>query len=120
MGGETGVRALVDAFYDAMERHEPELAALHQRDALGRIDEASRSNFASFLCYWLGGPGTYLETRGHPRLRMRHAHVPVSSAMKDAWLRSMRAALDACKVDGPVRGFLDHRFAEVADFLRNS
>jgi hemoglobin len=50
---------------------------------------------------------------------MRHARVPVNEGMRDAWLRCMRAAMDARKVDGEVRSYLDARFAEVADFLRN-
>jgi hemoglobin len=50
---------------------------------------------------------------------MRHAHVPVDEAMRDAWLRCMRHALDAEGVTGEIRGFLDGRFTEVADFLRN-
>ena len=51
---------------------------------------------------------------------MRHGRVPVNDAMRDAWLRSMAAALDAEGVEGPVRAFLDERFAHVADFLRNT
>ena len=51
---------------------------------------------------------------------MRHARVPVNEAMRDAWLRSMRTAMDARKVSGDLRSYLDARFAEVADFLRNT
>jgi hemoglobin len=50
---------------------------------------------------------------------MRHARVPVDTAMRDAWLRCMTAAMDAEQVAGRIRTFLDGRFAEVADFLRN-
>jgi hemoglobin len=50
---------------------------------------------------------------------MRHAKVPVDVAMRDAWLRCMTRALDDLAVSGDVRTFLDARFAEVADFLRN-
>ncbi|MCA3011902.1 MAG: cyanoglobin [Myxococcaceae bacterium] len=120
LGGVEGVTALVEAFYDAMEAHEPELTALHRCDAPGRVSRQSRDHFASFLVYWLGGPAAYLETRGHPRLRMRHGHVAVNEAMRDAWLRSMQRALDGRGVDGGVRRYLDQRFAEVADFLRNT
>ncbi|MBL8924431.1 MAG: cyanoglobin [Myxococcaceae bacterium] len=119
LGGVDGVKALVEAFYDAMEAHEAELTALHRCDAPGKVSRASRDHFASFLVYWLGGPQTYLETRGHPRLRMRHGQVTVNVAMRDAWLRSMQRALDAKGVTGGVRKYLDGRFAEVADFLRN-
>jgi hemoglobin len=119
IGGVAGVTALVESFYDAMERHEPELTALHRCDEPGKISRASRDHFGSFLVYWLGGPQTYLETRGHPRLRMRHGTVAVTAAMRDAWLRSMKRAMDEKHITGGVRVYLDHRFADVAEFLRN-
>lgn len=119
LGGEAGVRALAEAFYDAMDATEPELAALHQVDDAGRVSRGSRDRFALFLIEWLGGARQYSATHGHPRLRMRHGTTPVNTAMRDAWLRSMQHALDACDVRGEVRTFLDRRFAEVADFLRN-
>jgi hemoglobin len=71
------------------------------------------------LVGWLGGPQTYMEQHGHPRLRMRHARVPVTSAMRDAWLRCMRLALDEREMPDDLRTFLRERFAEVADFLKN-
>jgi hemoglobin len=119
LGGSDAVRALVEAFYDAMDATEPALAQLHELDAQGRVSRRMRDRFGLFLIGWLGGPQDYTATHGHPRLRMRHARVPVNTAMRDAWLRSMRAAMDARKVEGDVRSYLDARFAEVADFLRN-
>jgi len=118
LGGEAAVRALVERFYDAMDSHEPALAALHVRED-GKISRGSRDRFASFLVGWLGGPDDYVRAHGHPRLRMRHGHVPVDTAMRDAWLRCMTRALDHADVPAPVRGWLEQRFAEVADFLRN-
>jgi hemoglobin len=120
LGGSDAVRALTEAFYDAMDAQHPSLAKLHELDAQGKVSRAMRDRFGLFLIGWLGGPQDYMATHGHPRLRMRHARVPVSSAMRDAWLACMRAAMDARKVDGEVRSFLDARFAEVADFLRNT
>jgi hemoglobin len=119
LGGAPAVRALVERFYDAMGEHEPELARLHPCDANGRVDQGSRDRFAMFLVGWLGGPQDYIATHGHPRLRMRHGKVPVGASMRDAWLRSMQRALDGEGITGEVRLFLDNRFAEVADFLRN-
>jgi hemoglobin len=84
------------------------------------VDPDVRERFALFLVGWLGGPQTYMELHGHPRLRMRHAKVPINEAMRDAWLRSMERALDARGVQGEVRDFLDARFADVANFLRNT
>lgn len=117
--GEDAVRALVEAFYDAMDAEEPALARLHRLDERGKVHPEMRERFALFLIGWLGGPQHYLQQHGHPRLRMRHAHVPVDEAMRDAWVRSMRRAMDARNVQGEVRTFLDARFAQVADFLRN-
>jgi hemoglobin len=118
IGGEAPVRALVERFYDAMDEYEPELAALHHREE-GRVSRASRDRFALFLIGWLGGPQDYVARHGHPRLRMRHAHVPIDLAMRDAWLRSMQRALAAESFDAELREFLERKFAELADFLRN-
>jgi hemoglobin len=119
LGGADRVRALVESFYDAMSDDEPALAHLHECDAAGRVARGPRDRFALFLIGWLGGPQDYVAQHGHPRLRMRHGRVPVNSAMRDAWLRSMTSALDAHGITGDVRTFLDSRFADVADFLRN-
>jgi hemoglobin len=119
LGGEEGCRALAEAFYQAMDADEPELARLHELDEQGRVSRAMRERFGLFLMQWTGGPSTYSERHGHPRLRMRHGHFPVGTAMRDAWLRCMNKALDARGVTGGVRRFLDERFAQVADFLRN-
>jgi hemoglobin len=118
LGGEAAVRALVGRFYDAMDEHEPELAALHPLED-GKVSRASRDRFALFLIGWLGGPDEYVRRHGHPRLRMRHAHVAVNLAMRDAWLRSMERALAHSDVDAGVREFLSAKFADLADFLRN-
>jgi hemoglobin len=119
LGGADRVRALVERFYDVMSEREPALARLHRCDPGGKVDRGSRDRFALFLIGWLGGPQDYIEQHGHPRLRMRHGRVPVNIAMRDAWLRSMSAAMDAEGVTGELRGFLEDRFAQVADFMRN-
>jgi len=120
LGGEEGVQALAEAFYDAMDAEEPALARLHELDEQGRVNPGTRQRFGLFLMGWLGGPQHYMQRHGHPRLRMRHGHLPVNMDHRDAWLRSMRRAMDARGVKGGVRRFLDQRFAEVADFLRNT
>ena len=120
LGGAAVVRRIAERFYDHMDAHEPALARLHPLDAEQRVTAEARERFGLFLVGWLGGPQEYIERFGHPRLRMRHGRVPVNDAMRDAWLRSMAAALDAEGVEGPVRAFLDERFAHVADFLRNT
>src|SRR5579872_2920953 len=87
LGGEAAVRALVERFYDAMTELEPALARLHPCDASGRVVRESRDKFALFFIGWLGGPQDYVALHGHPRLRMRHARVPVDAAMEQAWMR---------------------------------
>jgi hemoglobin len=118
LGGETAVRALVERFYDAMDQSEPELARLHPLDD-GRVSRVSRDRFALFLIGWLGGPQDYMRIHGHPRLRMRHAHVPVTVAMRDAWLRSMNVALAHPSITPDTRAFLEQKLSELAEFLRN-
>lgn len=119
LGGEEPVRRLASRFYDHMDAEEPELARLHELDEAGRVSARSRERFATFLVEWLGGPQIYSSVHGHPRLRMRHGRVPVGISARDAWLRCMQRALDDLSVTGDVRTYLDGRFAEVADFLRN-
>jgi hemoglobin len=119
LGGAPAVHVIAEAFYDAMGEHEPALAKLHSCDSSGRVTDGTRQRFELFLIEWLGGPAAYSEAHGHPRLRMRHAHVPVDLAMRDAWIRCMTHALDAAFVTGSVREFLDKRFYDVATFLLN-
>lgn len=119
IGGADAIRALVETFYDVMSEREPALARLHACTPDGKVDRGSRDRFALFLIGWLGGPDDYVQQHGHPRLRMRHMRVAVDVAMRDAWLRCMQSAMDAKGVTGDVREFLDERFAEVADFMRN-
>ena len=119
IGGSDAVRALAEQFYDAMQRLEPELTRLHRLDEQGRVSRESRDRFALFLIGWLGGPQDYVERHGHPRLRMRHASVAIDARMRDAWMRSMRAALDESNLPGPFDVWLEKRLAEVADFMIN-
>ena len=119
IGGQEAALALSRTFYDVMEATEPALTALHRQDESGRIHPEVRRRFGMFLVGWLGGPQDYIAAFGHPRLRMRHARVPVNVAMRDAWLRAMGKAMDARGITGDIRAFLDERFAHVADFMRN-
>ena len=120
LGGADAVKILVERFYEIMSDVEPKLARLHPCTPEGRVAREPRDRFALFLIGWLGGPQDYIQKHGHPRLRMRHARVIVDIAMRDAWLRCMQAAMNERGITGDVRHFLDARFAEVADFMRNA
>jgi hemoglobin len=114
------VHALIERFYEVMFETEPALTQLHPLAPDGRVDPAMRQRFALFVVGWLGGPQDYTEQHGHPRLRMRHARVVVDVAMRDAWLRAIQRAMNDLQIAGPVRKYLDARFTEVADFMRNT
>ena len=116
IGGEEPVRALAKAFYSYMDSN-PDYAGLRALHA-PRLEEVEET-FFEFLSGWLGGPQLYVQKRGHPRLRMRHAPFPIDESMRDQWLACMAEAMDSCGIEGEIRSFLDARFAHVADFMRN-
>jgi hemoglobin len=89
VGGEPTFRRLVRRFYQEVAA-DPELRAVYPSRDLGPAEEHLRL----FLIQYWGGPATYSERRGHPRLRMRHARFAIGEAERDAWLRHMRTALD--------------------------
>ena len=84
LGGEARVLELAERFYDAMERTEPALVAVHAQDAPGKVSRHSRDRFGLFLVGWLGGPQEYVRQHGHPRLRMRHGHVAINTDLREA------------------------------------
>ncbi|MBK8691344.1 MAG: group II truncated hemoglobin [Deltaproteobacteria bacterium] len=120
LGGEAKVREIAARFYDAMDEHEPALAGLHRLDERGKVHPEAREKFALFFIGWLGGPQTYMERHGHPRLRMRHAGVEVTQEMRDAWMRAMKRALDESGIEGELRAFMEERLGDVATMLRNA
>ena len=89
VGGEPTFRRLVADFYAGV-RSDPVLLPLYPPDEL---DEAQERLTLFLMQYW-GGPQTYGEQRGHPRLRMRHAPFAIGPAERDAWLARMKEAVD--------------------------
>ena len=87
-GHDTFVR-LVDEFYRGVAA-DPVLRPMYPEEDLGPAAE----RLTAFLEQYWGGPTTYSDVRGHPRLRMRHAVFPVTPDARDRWLRHMRAALE--------------------------
>lgn len=93
VGGEPTFRRLVHVFYQGVAEDEL-LRPMYPEDDLGPAEE----RLALFLMQYWGGPRTYSEERGHPRLRMRHVPFKVDSAAHDAWLRHMRTAVDSLEL----------------------
>lgn len=116
LGGESGVRALVDRFYDLMDL-EPAYAgirALHPSELDG-----SRAKLHWFLCGWLGGPDHYVQRFGHPRLRARHLPYAIGLAERDQWLACMKQALQESDVDAALAERLMGALFNTADWMRN-
>ena len=116
VGGEPFFRELVDHFYDNVEA-DAALLALYpdQADLSG-----ARERFRLFLCQYWGGPTTYSDQRGHPRLRMRHGPFVIDPAARDRWLAAMRGALDAMAVDPAVDAAMWEYFTMAAEAMRNA
>ncbi|MFZ1117750.1 MAG: globin, partial [Propionibacteriaceae bacterium] len=89
VGGEATFVALVKRFYEGVAA-DPPLRALYPEANLASAEKRLRM----FLEQYWGGPTTYSEQRGHPRLRMRHAPFAVTPAMRDRWLKHMRDAVE--------------------------
>jgi len=116
MGGEAGIRRLVDRFYDLMDTA-PEAAgirALHPKNL-----DTSREKLRLFLTGWTGGPPAYVERYGHPMLRARHLPFPIGEPERDAWVWCMDRALDELDIPADLREYLQMRFRSVADHMRN-
>ncbi len=89
IGGEATIRRIVSRFYEGVAGDEV-LRPMYPEEDLGPAEE----RFRMFLVQYWGGPTTYSDQRGHPRLRMRHAPFPVTLGARDRWLGHFRAALD--------------------------
>ena len=113
-GGTPFFEALVGRFYAAVAT-DPILRPLYPGPDLA---EAQRRLTLFLIQYW-GGPTTYDEERGHPRLRMRHSPFAIGPAERDRWLVHMRAALEELMPPDEVTAELDRYFAMAADAMRN-
>ncbi len=116
LGGEQGVRRLVDRFYDLMDSL-PEAAVIRKMHA-NSLD-GSRDKLFMFLSGWLGGPGLYVEKYGHPRLRARHLPFSIGEAERDAWMLCMSQALDEMALDSLLRDHLKQSLWNTADHMRD-
>jgi hemoglobin len=114
VGGEPTFRRLVHRFYQEVAA-DPELRPVYPSRNLGPAEEHLRL----FLIQYWGGPATYNELRGHPRLRMRHVRFAIGRAERDAWLRHMRTALDELELDPAHDAQLWNYLVMAADSLVN-
>ena len=103
VGGEPFFTALVERFYAGVA-NDPLLRPLYPAD----LGPPSR-HLALFLVQYWGGPDTYSQQRGHPRLRMRHVPFPIGQSERDAWLAHMRAAVESSgALPGDAQALLDY------------
>jgi hemoglobin len=114
-GGEEGIRRLVEAFYEQMDRL-PEarrIRALHAPDLALSIDK-----LACFLCGWTGGPRRYAETFGPIQIPAVHRHLPIGESERDAWLLCMTHALDAQPYPDELKRYLLRELFVPAERIR--
>ena len=115
-GGQRFFDALVGRFYDGVEA-DPELLAIYpDHDDL----QGARRRLALFLGQYWGGPTTYSDERGHPRLFLRHRGFRIDPAARDRWLTHMRAAVNELAPPAPVRQRLLEYFDTAAEAMRNT
>jgi hemoglobin len=111
IGGMETIRTVVHRFYEGVATDDA-LRALYPEEDLGPAEE----RLTLFLAQYWGGPTTYSDERGHPRLRMRHAPYAVTPDARDRWLLHFRAGLDAARLT-PEQ---DARFWEYATMAAQS
>ncbi len=116
LGGEGGVRCLVDAFYDRMDADQEYrvIRALHPESLAG-----SRDKLFWFLCGWTGGPDHFVDRFGHPRLRARHLPFAIGERERDQWMACMAGAMADVNLDPAVRDHLLGALQPTADWMRN-
>ncbi|WP_325049633.1 globin [Galactobacter caseinivorans] len=115
VGGEPTFRRLVAAFY-AQVAEDPIMRPMYPEQDLGPAEDRLRL----FLIQYFGGPTTYSQERGHPRLRMRHIPFAIDSAARDAWLRHMRLALDEVQLPPMYEAMMWDYFERAATAMVNT
>lgn len=113
--GQQGIADLVAAFYRRVPADDL-IGPMYPDDDW----EGAEQRLAGFLIYRFGGSDDYIQKRGHPRLRMRHAPYAIGVAQRDRWLELMQAAMDEVEVPKEIYLNLKTFFEQVADFMRNT
>jgi hemoglobin len=114
-GGMPFFEALVDGFYDGVGGDEVLLALYPEPQDLS----GARHRLTLFLAQYWGGPPTYSEERGHPRLRMRHAPFAIGPLERDRWLDHMRASIASLDPPPAITDALHEYFDMAAEAMRN-
>jgi len=114
-GGEPAFRLLVQRFYERVAS-DPILRPVYPEEDLAGATE----RLTLFLIQFWGGPSTYSERRGHPRLRMRHQPFVIGQRERDAWLAHMTAAVESLDLPPPVRKALLDYFETASTAMINS
>jgi hemoglobin len=114
-GGKDFFTSLVKDFYQEII-NDPILKPMYPEDDL----DGAIERLTLFLMQYWGGPGTYSELRGHPRLRMRHAEFPIDFAARDSWLKNMNVALDKQQITDENRTKLWNYLQMAADSMVNT
>ena len=116
LGGEAGVRELVDRFYDQME-FRSEAGAIRSLHAEDLAD--MRERLALFLCGWLGGPPLHTQRYGPLCMRTAHAPFPIDADASAQWMACMVEAFEEVPVRDELRAALAEAFTRTAEMLRN-
>ena len=115
VGGADTFRRLVGTFYEGVAT-DPILRPMYPDADLA---DAQERLFLFLQQYW-GGPSTYSETRGHPRLRLRHAPFKIGAVQRDAWLSHMRVAVESLKLAAELESELWNYLVAAAKSLVNA
>jgi hemoglobin len=115
IGGYPTIAKIVDRFYEGVATDEV-LRPMYPEEDLGPAAE----RFTLFLCQYWGGPSTYSERRGHPRLRMRHAPFKVTPKARDHWLLHFREGLDEANLPPELEAEFWDYVTHAAQFMINS
>jgi hemoglobin len=112
--GDEGFRRLVAAFYQQVPQDEILAPMYTMRDLSG-----AEQRLRDFLIGRFGGPQTYIEQRGHPRLRARHSSFPIDQTARDRWMQLMDNALGEASLPGEAEQVLRKFFNEMSTFMIN-
>lgn len=113
LGGAEGLHRLVEVFYAKVQLH-PQLGPLFPEDITPVLEKQYQ-----FLTQFFGGGPLYSELHGHPMMRARHMHIPITPERAEDWLQCMKEALEETGVEEPLRSFVLSRLAGPAHHFVN-